>query len=282
MLTQLKTTKGNFYRCFNVTWKQEKTKKYLRLFHLICTKESVQWKSLELQRCKIGEVGMSVLQQFISENTSTLEYVDLSDNNSSPWAVYCAIIKNCGVDSLTLCGDHGIDDYVNEIKECLQMNTKLISLTLCNITNNGAISISEAIQVNTTLQTLDISNNICDEGATAISISLKHNTSMKHLNMSRNKITYSIQVNETLKQLDLSVNKIANEGASFISDGLKSNISLQQLNISHNNITDRGIKVIAEAIQINSTLQNINISKNHISTEGLLYFMEAVKNNSTL
>ena len=244
---------------------------------------SMQWNTLQLNQCNISDIGMSVLEQFISDNTSTLEYADLSGNNSSPWGVYCAIIRHCNVDSLTLCGDHGIEDYVNKIKDCLQMNTKLISLTLCNITNNGAISISEAIQVNTTLQTLDISNNnICDDGATAISISLKHNTSMKHLNMSRNKITYGIQVNETFKQLDLSVNKIADEGASFISDGLKSNISLQQLNISHNNITDRGIKVIAEAIRMNSILQNINISKNHISTEGLLYFMEAVKKNCTL
>ena len=49
---------------------------------------------------------------------------------SSPWGVYCAIIRYCSVNSLTLCGDHGIEDYVNEIKEGLQMNTRLISLTL--------------------------------------------------------------------------------------------------------------------------------------------------------
>ena len=254
------------------------------IMSFICTKESVQWKNLELKQCKIGDIGMSVLQQFISENTSTLEYVDLSDNNSSPWGVYCAIIRHCSVDSLTLCGDHGIEDYVNEIKDILQMNTKLISLTLCNISNNGVIIIAEAIQVNTILQKINVSNNsINDDGATAISKSLKHNTSIIELNMSRNKITHGIQVNKTLKQLDLSVNKISDEGANFICDALKkSNISLQELNISHNNITNKGIKVITEAILMRLTLQNINISKNHISTEGLLYFMEVVKNNCTL
>ena len=100
------------------------------LMSFICTKESIQWKTLELQQCEIGDIGMSVLQQFISENTSTLEYVDLSNNNSSPWGVYCAIIRHCSVNSLTLCGGRGIEDYASEMKESLQMNTKLLSLTL--------------------------------------------------------------------------------------------------------------------------------------------------------
>ena len=251
----------------------------------------MQWKTLELKHCKITDVGMSVLEQFISEKLSTLEYVDLSDNESSPWGVYCAIIRYCSVSSLTLCGDHGIEDYINEIKEGLQMNTILISLTLCNVTNNGAITIAEAIQVNTTLQKLNISNNsISDDGAAAIIYSLQFNNSLQELKMSRNKITSEgvkkisevIQVNTTLKHLDLSINKIVDDGADFISDGLKSNISLQELNISHNYITNKGIKKITEAIQINSTLQNINISKNQLSPEGLLYFMEAVNNNCTL
>ena len=156
------------------------------------------------------------------------------------------------------------------------------------ITSEGAKYIAEIIQVNTTLEKLYLSDNaISNDGAIAISTSLRFNISLQELSMSRNEITsegakeiiIAIKVNNTLKQLDLSIN---NEGANFLSDGLKNNISLLKLNISHSNITDRGIKVIAEAIQMNSTLQNISISKNHISTEGLLYFMEAVKNNCTL
>ena len=53
------------------------------LMSFICTKQSIQWKSLELQQCKIGDIGMNVLQQFISDTTSTLEHVDLSYNDSS-------------------------------------------------------------------------------------------------------------------------------------------------------------------------------------------------------
>ena len=186
---------------------------------------SMQWNILQLNKCNITDIGMSVLEQFISDNTSTLEYVDLSDNNSSPWGVYCVIIRHCSVDSLTLCGDHGIEDYVNEIKQSLQANTKLTSLTLCNFTSSGSIKFAEAIQVTTTLQKLTISNNrICDDGAIAISNSLKYNISLQELNMSKNmitsegtkNITEAIQMNKTLKQLDLSINKIADEGAVML------------------------------------------------------------------
>ena len=261
------------------------------LMSFMCTKQSIQWKSLELQQCKIGDIGMNVLQQFISDTTSTLEHVDLSHNDSSPWGAYCTIIRHCSVNSLTLCGGDGIAKYINELKEVLQTNTKLLSLKLCNINDDGAVNIAEVIQMNTTIQTLDMSSNrILDDGAIAISDGLKSNISLKQLIISKNEITSegpkyiaeAIQVNTTLEQLDLSYNKISDNGTAAISDGLKSNSKLQRLNISHNSITNVGIKKIAEAIQVNSTLQDINISKNHISIKGLLLFMEAVKNNCTL
>ena len=45
---------------------------------------SMQWKTLELTRCKITDVGMNVLEQFILERMSTLDCIDLSGNESSP------------------------------------------------------------------------------------------------------------------------------------------------------------------------------------------------------
>ena len=99
---------------------------------------SMQWKILELKECNITDVGMNVLEQFISENLSTLEYVDLSHNVSSAWGVYCAIIRHCSVINLTLSGVQASEmkDYVNDITESLQKNTNLTSLTLCNILGN--------------------------------------------------------------------------------------------------------------------------------------------------
>ena len=261
------------------------------LMSFICTKQSIQWKSLELQQCKIGDIGMNVLQQFISDTTSTLEHVDLSDNNSSPWGVYCAIIRHCNVNSLTLCGGDGIDKYINELKEVLRTSTKLISLKLCNINDDGAVNIAEVIQMNTTIQTLDMSSNkISDDGAIAITDGLESNISLKQLIISKNDITSegakyiaeAIQVNTTLEKLDLSFNKLSDVGANFISNGLKANNSLQEINMSKNKITTEGAKRIAEALQLNMTLKQLDLSINKIFDDGATAISNSLKHNITL
>ena len=73
------------------------------------------WTILKLYDCNIGDIGMNSLLEHViknNESLSTLEHVDLSRNNSSPWGVYCAIIRHCCVDSLALCGDEGINEHV--------------------------------------------------------------------------------------------------------------------------------------------------------------------------
>ena len=248
---------------------------------------SMEWKTLELRRCKITDVGMNVLEQFILERMSTLECIDLSGNELSPWGLYCDIIRNCCCDSLTLGGDYGLKKYVNEITKCLQDNTKFQLLKLKNITKEGLKPIFDV----KTLQKLDLSNNALSvDGAAAISDGLKSINSLQELKISSNEITSegakkigeAIQVNTTLQILDIKGNRISDDGAATISDALKTNNTLLELNISQNSITDKGTQEIAKAIQINPSLQNINISKNHISCEGLLYFMETVNNSQIL
>ena len=252
---------------------------------------SMQWKTLELKHCKITDVGMNVLEQFILEKVSTLECIDLSHNESSPWGVYCAYIRHCSCNSLTLGGDYGMKEYVNELTESLQNNTKLQSLKLKNITKEAAELIFEIIRTNKALQKLDLSNNtLSDDGAVTIGDGLKYNNTLLELNISHNNITNkgtmniteAIQVNTALKRLDISNNILSDDGATAISNCLKCNSCLLELYISHTGITNKGTKEIADAIQINSTIQNIDISKNYITIEGLVYFMEAVKNNCTL
>ena len=276
---------------------------------------SMQWETLELTRCKITDVGMNVLEQFISEIMSTLDCVDLSGNESSPWGVYCVAIRNCCVDSLTLGGDYGMKEYVNKVTECLLNNTKFQLLKLKNITkegfkpifevrtlqkldlsnnnlsDDGAATISDGLKSNRTLLELNLSNNnLSDDGASTISDCLKSNNSLQELYMSNNKITSEgakmvgevIKVNTTLQKLDISQNRISDDGAATISDGLKTNRTLLEINISQNSVADKGAQEIAKAIQTNSSLQNVDISKNYISSEGLLNFMEVVKNNSSV
>ena len=44
--------------------------------------------------------------------TLSLQCVDLSKNQVSPWSVCCAIIKHCCVNNLTHGGDKGMDEDI--------------------------------------------------------------------------------------------------------------------------------------------------------------------------
>ena len=282
---------------------------------------SMQWTTLELSKCNITDVGMNVLRQFISEKTSILEYVNLSHNDSSPWGVYCAIIRHCSVNSLTLVGGYGMEKHVNEIIKHIQMNTALRSLTLCNIFRNIAL-IKMVLSCITTLNELNLPcrevtdnndfNNVnevlfhttlqykCDDTTSVsdnnriVKVNLlcnnSYNTStgnLKSLNASHQRIDdYGVTVitafYDGFQKIDLSCNRISDDGIIVICDYFKNDVYLLELNLSKNKITNEGAKQIAEAIKVHPVLQNINISKNYVNAEGLLYFMEAVKNNCTL
>jgi len=57
---------------------------------------SIHLKVLQLKNCNYGDIGMNILEQYITDNketTCTLEYIDLTGNNSSPWNVYFSVIK---------------------------------------------------------------------------------------------------------------------------------------------------------------------------------------------
>ena len=67
----------------------------------------------------------------MSECIKYTEYVDLSGNISPSWDGYCAIIRHCCINKLTLCGDEGMKRYAKEVMRSLKINAVLQSLTLC-------------------------------------------------------------------------------------------------------------------------------------------------------
>ena len=235
---------------------------------------SMQWKTLELTRCNITDVGMNVLEQFISERMSTLDCIDLSGNESSPWGLYCVAIRNCCVDSLNLGGDYGMKEYVNEVTECLQNNTKFQLLKLKNITKEGFKPIFE-IKI---LQKLDLSNNnLSDDGAATISDCLKTHRTLLELNISQNSITdngaqeiaKAIKIHSSLQNVNISKNYISSEGLLYFMETVKSNCSLQVVNITHNNVTRSEFKNINQFIEsLQDTIQII-ASWNEINSDGL-------------
>ena len=236
----------------------------------------------------------------------SLEYFDLSKNGSSlkgkhndstsPWGVYSAIIKHCSGNSLTLCGDKGMNEYIEEITKSLQANTTLQSLTLFNIGNVGVQTIKAVLTNNSTLKRLNLSMQKIDVRAAEQYI-VTHNPNTKYAMQSTYTMTdlrgvvnvailYFININ--IKYLliafandvftglleptsvDLSNRNMLNEGIHLISFGLCNNpTSLQELNISDNLISDEGVTAIIDILKHNHSLKKLDVSKNMIQTDGM-------------
>ena len=155
--------------------------------------------------------------------------------------------------------------HLGIIIDCLKLNKNITKVNLCScqVTCEGIKVLVPAIEVSTTLQHLDISNNaISDDGFLSI--------------------TNLLMITYTLCKMNLSGNEIGIEGTVKLSEAIKVNTTLQVLSISKNKITNDGVKIFAEAIEMNTTLRKLNISKNWISKEGVMRIVEACTINRTL
>ena len=283
---------------------------------------SVNFKVLKIKNCKYGDIGMSIIEQYITdskEKTSTLEYVDLTGNNSFPWNVYCAVIKQCSVSNLTLCGDYGIEEFTVNMEECLSVNTTLQSFTLFEVGNTGLNNVKTLLFNNKILNLselnlswINISGKATDgsnvllqtkfpvhKEMTDSSVSREitvnilwdgiNNSTPDSLNLSGQCdrdvllfIAFGLCSNRTIFTLDISNNKINDLGAQEIAKALYENSTLQTLNISYNIIHFHGVKAIAEALHKNRTLQILDISNNNIHIQGAKVMAEALYKNRTL
>ena len=283
---------------------------------------SIHLKILNLKNCNYGDIGMNILEQYITdskERTSTLEYVDLMGNSSPPWNVYCAVIKQCGVSNLTLCGDYGMEEFTVNMEGCLSVNTTLQSFTLCKIGSTGLNSIKALLISNKLLHLNEINlswksisskatdgsnvllqtkfpvhNGMADvSGSREVTVNIlwdgSNNSTPDTLNLSgqceRDGVLFialGLCNNRTICTLDISNNNISDLGAQEIARALHENTTLQTLNISYNIIQSDGVKAITGVFYENRALQSLDISNNNIHVEGAKVIAEALYENRTL
>ena len=179
------------------------------------------------------------------------------------------------------------------ISDCLKLNKKIteISLCGCQVFNKGIKILVRAVEISTTLQKLEISNNtISDDGILSISNFLKTNHTLCKLNVSSNnlrdegimKFSEAICVNTTLKDLNMSRNRITDEGANEISKAIQVNTTLQELNMSKNWISKEGVMRIVEACTIDRTLHKLVCTHNNLSKSGLAAINEYIREENAV
>ena len=233
------------------------------LVFFMSTSSVKQWKTLSLCGCNLRDIGMNSVSRYITKNNqkvSTLEYVDLSENSTPIWNVYCTIISNCSVNSLTLCGDEGMDEYVKDIADSLQSNSKLELLTLCKMGSTGIHVIESILVDNTTLKELNLSWGRNDKGTKILRRQLKQNNNEVYIN-----ILYDDDHEQLSEIINLSNKNIDDHAAHVIAFGLCDNTTVQKLDLSHNGITNNGMNKLSECVEHTKSLKHIDLSINNSS-----------------
>ena len=291
-----------------------------------CFKHNKTLRKLDLSYNKINIYGkMSKLLKYIENQRTTLslQYFDLSKNRTSPWeckespclwGMYCFVIRHCCINSLTLCGDEGMKEYVVEISESLQANTTLQSLTLLNIGRIGVESIKAVLMDNLILKELNLSwskiNTNCVDNTLMYTFfspisnteDVTQNSQVVVNDTNRNvnvNILYDDDVipsqifplssdnictqNCELKSvINLSGKKINDDATYVLAFGLCNNTTVEKLNVSHNGITDDGAISIIDCLKHNKTLKGLDLSYNHISMSGMHKISETIKDQGMI
>ena len=268
-----------------------------------CLKHNMTLKKLDLSQNKLSVNGMTKMLHEIKTQMTvlSLDYVDLSKNQSSPWGVYCAIIRHCCVNSLTLCGDEGMDEHIKEITDSLETNTMLLSLTLFDVGKIGVESIKAVLTTNTTLSGLNVSwQKVNSEGIENILIQtlysprtisdggIQMDDSDRIINLSVLYDNGSVSDEDLLSRsiesklvINLSSKKVNDDAAHVLAFGLCTNTTVEELNISRNEITDEGAIAIISCLKHNKSLKKLNLSHNRISVNEMVKMLENIENQGT-
>ena len=192
------------------------------------------------------------------------------------------------LDELNLMGSHIGDHGINILHQYLcgdkanELKIEEIFLRGNNLTVASSPLISDLI---TYLQPHKLSlwnNNITRVGD--ICHAVINTTTVKQLDISYNGLT-SLETPDMmtcLEKLIISGNKLGDDGAVILADGIIKSNTLKLLEISYNDIRARGAIAIANSLTHNTTMEVLGISGNPISRDGAIAIAEAITNNKTL
>ena len=268
------------------------------LAQALCVNTSV--KTLDLSRNRLGEEGAKALAEMLGGNgaessgtvNTTLEHVDLSNCSIGPVGAQHlaqALCVNTSVKTLNLQVSHLGDEGAKALAEMLggngaessgTVNTTLehVNLKGCSIGPVGAQHLAQALCVNTSVKTLDLSCNLLgDAGEKALAEMLGGNGAES-----------SGTVNTTLEHVDL---KGCSVGAQHLAQALCVNTSVKTLKLSYNPLRDEGAEALAEMLggngaessgTVNTTLEHVDLSWCIIGPVGAQHLAQALCVNTSV
>ena len=186
---------------------------------------------------------------------------------------------NLGANDLTGASSHLIADIISH----LQPHTLILHYN--KITN--VRDISTAVIDTSTVKVLHINEGLTAQEAVAISSMM---VCLEELYIHRNKLgdngaellLEGIKNTKTLRVLDISCNKIGPSGTTAIANALTNNTTLEKLNISNNKLGDNGAELLLKGITNTKTMRILDISCNNIGPPGTTAIANALTNNASL
>ena len=213
------------------------------------------------------------------ESYDHLHCVDLSgkDINGDEIELILELLKKCNVNEIDLYDNLIKDEGASTLSSLISASgdswkVKRLYLGRNSIGPLGAISIGTMLGMNTSLETLSLSDNICDSsGADALTeglISSFVHDVFFHSNQigDRGAIAFGkmLTITDRLKTLVLDTNSISCDGASSLANGLRTNTSLATLSLADNHISQDGGIAIASMLMANKSLSSIDLSRNYL------------------
>ncbi|KAM6968562.1 protein phosphatase 1 regulatory subunit 37 [Tautogolabrus adspersus] len=287
--------------------------------------KSLHFDFINLQAAQLEENGAASLLDMILYYESTT-HLDISDNSSmgtSCWRALAHLIKqSVRLSRLDVCNVPLVDYPAQSLSKAL-LTGRLTALHLHNaqlsgvplytlisalrsnkalkelhLTDNQLNSYQDALQLgdllryNTTLQTLQLSNNnVADAGLEELCDGLRHQAAgLKVLLLRNNQITAdgmvhlakALPVLRVLQVLDLGENLLGNEGIQEIREPLMQNLSVLQLGLAKTDITCEGAVALAEFLAESHQIEQLDLRHNEVKVGGLMALCLALRINSSL
>ena len=172
-----------------------------------------------------------------------------------------------------------------------------------NLGKDGAVAISEALNVNASMKKLNVlSNSIGDEGYEMLTqvAEAKGIGSLCGLDESQTEVDLSKQnlkpidakliawelttgyVSASLTSIDLSWNDLRKDGAVAVANALHVNASLTELNLNGCSIGKDGAVAIAKSLEVNASLKSIDLSWNQLGKDGAIELAKALHVNASI
>uniref|UniRef100_A0A3Q1FM10 Protein phosphatase 1 regulatory subunit 37 n=1 Tax=Acanthochromis polyacanthus TaxID=80966 RepID=A0A3Q1FM10_9TELE len=213
--------------------------------------------------------GASSLLDMILFYESTT-HLDISDNSSlgaSGWRALAHLIK----------------------QGTLKTNRALKELHLTNNLLNSyqdALHLGDLLRYNSTLQTLELSNNAVADALEELCDGLRWQTAgLKVLLLRNNQITvegmHHLPGLKVLQVLDLGANLLGNKGVQMIREPLMMNSSVLQLSLTQANITCE-VVALAEFLAESRQIQRLDLRQNEVKVGGLMALSLALRINRSL